>query len=138
MSTCAKNPARRRYLVRFASTMSAYVILFAFAQTTFHHRPPTGLAAVALAISPALATLASIVVVGIYIAQEQDEFQRMLFVSSLLWGLGLTLAFTTARGFLELFTPMPKFPLYAVYPLFWTIVGFAGGAHSWYYRSRNE
>jgi hypothetical protein len=139
MSVCASTtPASRRYLLRFGSTMASYIVLFALAENAFRHHHPTGVGAIALALGPALAIVASIGVVGLYLTEEQDEFQQMRFVRSILWGIGLTLAFTTTRGFLELFTPIDRFPLYAVYPVFWMIVGLTQGAHSWYYRSRNE
>jgi hypothetical protein len=128
-----KNPAQRRYLSRFFPSMLAYVLFFSVADYIFHRHHLTGVAAVGLAILPAIAIVASIVVVGLYIAEEQDEFQRMLFIRSILWGVGLTLAFTTTQGFLELFLPVQHFPLYAVYPLFWLINGLAQGVHQWYY-----
>jgi hypothetical protein len=136
MDCLKNNAAQRRYLWRFLATIASYVILFAVADSAFHRQHPTGAIAIALALAPAVAIVASIAVVGLYIAEEQDEFQRFLFIRSVLWGVGLTLAFTTVQGFLELFTPISKFHLYAVYPLFWVITGFAQGLHSWYYRSR--
>jgi hypothetical protein len=138
MAINPKNPAHRRYLLRFLPTMAAYAVLFTIADTTFRHHHLTDAAAIALALAPALAIVAGIIVVGLYLVEEQDEFQRMLLVRCFLWGMGLTLAFTTVRGFLEMFTPIPKFPLYAVFPLFWLIVAFVQGVHSFYYRSRNE
>ncbi len=118
--------------------MAAYLILLTYAVTQFHHHHPTGAFAIAIALGPALAIIASLVAVGLYIVEEQDEFQRMLFIRSILWGVGLTLAFTTTQGFLELFMPVQKFSLYAVYPLFWVVTGLAQGAHSFYYRSHHE
>ncbi|MDP9052462.1 MAG: hypothetical protein M3O31_17345 [Acidobacteriota bacterium] len=133
-----KNLAQRRYLWRIFASMTAYVCFLALAQYLFHHRHPTGAFAIGLALAPALSIIASLVVVGLYIAEEQDEFVRSVFIRSVLWGVGGTLAFTTVRGFLELFTPMDKFPLYAVYPLFWVLTGLAQGAHEMYYRRRDE
>jgi hypothetical protein len=138
MTCIDKNPAQRRYLLRFSPTMASYLILFATADSVFRRHHPVGLAAAALALAPALAIVAGIVVVGIYIGEEQDEFQRALFIRSILWGVGVTLAFTTVQGFLELFTPIQRFPLYAVYPLMWIVVALAQGVQSWFYRSHNE
>jgi hypothetical protein len=133
-----KNAAQRRYLWRFFPTIAAYIAFFSLADYIFHRHHISGVAAVALALAPAIAILGSIVAVGLYIAEEPDEFQRLIFIRSILWGVGGTLAFTTVRGFLELFIPIHTFPLYGVYPLFWVITGLAQGAHEMYYRSRNE
>jgi fructose-specific phosphotransferase system IIC component len=138
MAAHPKNPARLRYLIRFFTTLAAYVLLFNIADSVFHHHHPTGTAAIALAIAPALAILAGIVVVALYIAEEQDEFQRTLFIRSILWGIAVTLAFTTVHGFLELYTPIQKFPLNSVYRLFWIVVILAQTANAFYYRPRND
>lgn len=129
-----RNHAQQRYLARFFSAMSAYVLFFALAQYTFHHYHPLGSLAVMLALGPAVAIVASMIVVGIYLTEEQDEFARMVFIRSILWGIAGTLGFTTVRGFLELFLGISPFPLYAIYPVFWVVNGLAQAAHEFYYR----
>jgi hypothetical protein len=76
-----------------------------------------------LAVLPALPLIASIVVWGLYLLEEQDEFQRNVLIQSMLWGIALTLGVLTAWGFLELFVPVPHFQLYLAYPLFAFFVG---------------
>jgi hypothetical protein len=122
-----KNPAIRRYLVRFLITMSFYVIFLVTAVEAFHRYHPTGALAYVLAILPALPVIGVIVIVGLYLREEKDEFQRAVLVESMMWGIGATLSVTTAWGFLENFVPVPHFDLFMVFPLFWGVVGFAKG-----------
>jgi len=62
---------------------------------------------------------------GIYLAQEKDEFQRNILVQSLLWGIGGTLAVTTTWGFLELFAGVTHFQTYLTLPVFCFFFGVA-------------
>jgi len=63
------------------------------------------------------------VVVGLYLAEEKDEFQRTVLIQSMLWGMGATLAVTSVWGFLENFVQVAHFDLYLVFPLFCFFVG---------------
>ena len=91
-------PAKRRYLFRFLSTIGAYIIVSLAILSYIVRFHPTGPILYVLAALPALPIVASIVVVGLCIAEEKDEFQRTLFEQSLLWGIGGTLASTSTWG----------------------------------------
>jgi hypothetical protein len=118
-----KNSAVRRYLLRFLSVTLLYVVFLVLAVWEFSHRHPTGFPAYMLAVLPSLPIIAGLVVVGLYLAEEKDEFQRMVQIQSMLWSIGATLAVTTVWGFLENFVHVQHFDLYLVYPLFWLFVG---------------
>lgn len=120
-------PAIRRYILRFFTAMTLYVIFLVGAVWAFPRYHPTGLLAYLLAILPALPIMAVIGVVALYVTEEQDEFQRALLVRALLWGIGLTLAATTAWGFLEVFSLAPHLDLYLVFPLFCVLAAAANG-----------
>jgi hypothetical protein len=123
MNCLPATPAARRYTIRFFTAMAAYVIaLFSVAWYVprFH---PTGALVYSLAVMPAIPILAVIVVVGLYLAEEKDEFQRTVLVQSMLWSIGLTLATTTVWGFLEAFANVIHFQPYLAFPLFWFFVG---------------
>ena len=125
------NFAKRRYLIRLVSTMSLYVIAI---YVTVHYlvlSHTTGSILYVLAVLPALPIIASLVVVGLYLSEETDEFQRRLIEWSLLWAMGGTLATTSVCGFLEMFahvhlTSQYGSPLIWVFPLFWVSTGIAG------------
>jgi hypothetical protein len=123
MTCLPKTAATRRYLIRFAIAMAAYILLIALDGVCFRMYHPTGALAYGLAILPALAIIGQIVIVGIYLAEEKDEFQRNLFVQVLLWGLGGVLAFTSVWGMLESFTHIRHFEPTWTFSVFWFFVG---------------
>ncbi len=120
-----KSVATRRYIRRFAVAMIAYIALILIVSTCFHRLHPMGPFAYLLAVLPALAIIGMIVTVGLYLAEEKDEFQRNLFVQSMLWGLGGVLAVTSVWGMLESFTPIPHFEPTWTFSLFWIFVGIS-------------
>jgi hypothetical protein len=117
--------AGRRYVYRLAPTMAVYVLFLFIAQWSFHHLHPTGLIVYVLAILPALPLIGSLVVVGLYIAEESDEFERSILVQSMLWGFGGALAVSTVWGFLEDFANAPHVSTFYVYVFFWIFMGIA-------------
>src|SRR6201986_3046102 len=99
--------AGRRYIYRLAPTMALYVLFLFLSKWTFHHLHPTGLVVYLLALLPALPLIGSLVIVGLYIAEESDEFERMVIVQSMLWGLGAALSIGTIWSFLEDYASAP-------------------------------
>ena len=123
MKAKVSNPAVRRYVWRFSGAMVLYTLFLILAVWEFKHRNPTGALAYLLAVLPSLPIIGGLVVVGLYLAEEKDEFQRTVLVQSMLWGIGATLAVTSVWGFLENFVQVVHFDLYLVFPLFWFFVG---------------
>jgi nitric oxide reductase large subunit len=105
--------------------MAAYVALLLGVTWYFRHYQPVGAVAYLLAILPAIPIIGTIVIVGLYLAEEQDEFQRTLLIQSMLCALAAVMAITTVWGFLEAFTNIPHLQPYLVFPLFWFFVGVA-------------
>jgi hypothetical protein len=118
-----QNAAQRRYLQRFLPTMALYVIAILAVTWEFAHHHPTGIFVYLLAILPALPLIGTLVVVGLYLAEEPDEFERTIVVQSMLWGIGATLAVSTAWGLLETFASVRHIPTFYVFILFWVVVG---------------
>ncbi len=123
MVCSTNNPAQRRYLIRFAVCMTIYIVLLLVSVLALKHFQPTGVPAYALAVLPALPIIASLIVMGIYLAEEKDEFMRNLQVQALLGGTGVTLSVVSVWGFLEKFVHAQHFDLFMVYPLFWVATG---------------
>lgn len=117
--------AGRRYISRLAPTMLVYLLFVFITQWTFHHLHPTGLIAYVLAILPALPLVGSLAVVGLYIAEESDEFERSILVQSMLWGLGVALAIGTVWGSLEDFANAPHLSAFYVFLFFWIVMGIS-------------
>jgi hypothetical protein len=121
------NPAVRRYLWRFLAPMLLYAVFLVLAIWMFVHYHPTGPLAWLLAFLPALGIIAQMVVFGLYLAEEKDEFMRNLQIQSMLWGIGATLSVTVAWGFFESFVLLQRMDLILVYPLYCVPSGFSLG-----------
>src|SRR5260370_3702044 len=91
--------AGRRYTYRLAPTMAIYLVFLFIAQWTFHHVHPTGFVVYFLAVLPALPLIASLAIVGLYIAEESDDFERSIIVHSMLWVLAGALSLYTIWGY---------------------------------------
>jgi hypothetical protein len=118
--------AGRRYISRLAATMLVYLLFFFITQWTFHHLHPTGLIVYLLAILPALPIVGSLAIVGLYIAEESDEFERSILVQSMLWGFGVALAIGSVWGCLEDFANAPHRSAFYAYLSFWIVMGISG------------
>lgn len=138
MNCVQKNPAVRRYLLRFFVAMGAYVAILVSVILYLVRFHPSGPVVYLLAALPALPIIGIIVVVALYLADEKDEFQRTMLERSLLWGIGATLATTSVWGFLEMYSKVQHISSFYVFPLFWAFVGISGVALRLQYRSGDE
>ena len=69
--------AMRRYMLRFIPAMLAYVVVLTGSILTFEHLRPTGPLLWVVAVAPALPIIAVIAIMGLYLMEEADEFQRV-------------------------------------------------------------
>jgi hypothetical protein len=134
MLCATQNPAQRRYRVRFILCMVFYVIFILGAAWTFVHLHPTGAVAYALGVLPAVPIILFLVVMGLYLAEERDDFLRNVQIQSLLGGIGGTLTLVSVWGLLEDFELVRRLDLFWVYPIFWVFVGLSTGAVKLRYR----
>lgn len=126
--------AMRRYLARFFPAMTAYVGVLFGSIWFIESQKPHGALLWALAVAPALPIIAVIAIMGLYLLEETDEFQRGMSAQAMLWGMGVTLSATTAWGFLENVGLVERLPLYLVFPLFCAAFGLAQPIVRWRYR----
>lgn len=108
----ARTPAAARYLRRFVPTMVAYMVLLFGANWVMDSQHPTGIALAVVAILPALPIVGVITVIGLYILEESDEYQRQQAVTGMLFGLGFMLTLATVWGFLEEAAVVPHIKAY--------------------------
>ena len=108
------NPAQRRYNRSALILSAAYAVLLVGAISYFKASSPTGLAAYAAAILPALPIIGIFVAMGRYLVDEQDEYVRMLVVRQTLWASGFALSVATIWGFLESFELVDHIDAYYV------------------------
>ena len=117
--------AGRRYIYRLAPTMALYVLFLFIAEWTFHRHHPTGFVVYLLAVLPALPLIGSLAIVGLYITEESDDFERSVLVQSMLWGLGVALSISTIWGSLEDFANAPHLSAFYVFLFFWIFMGIS-------------
>jgi len=118
-----KSKAGRRYIYRLLPTMATYLVFLAIPKWVSHHLHPTGPILYLLAILPALPVIGSLAIVGLYVAEETDEFERSILVQSMLWGFGGALSIGTIWGFLEELAKAPHISAFYVYLFFWIFMG---------------
>lgn len=96
-------PAYRRYTIRLAVAMLAYLLTLFVAVSMIRSGQAVGALAWVLALLPGLCVAAVFWAVGRLIVEENDEYVRMLLVRQVLIATGLTLSLVTIYGFLENF-----------------------------------
>ncbi len=113
----AANPAQRRYVGRMIPISLAYIATVMLASWIIPDDAAATPLTVAVALVPALATSGFIWAMARYIAELTDEYVRMLEIRKMLVATGLTLALASGWGILELFTDVPRVPLFYVFPV---------------------
>ena len=104
--------AAKAYVRRFIPMILAYVLVLVGVVWLHRQFAPSGPAAVALAILPALPLLGVIWAIGRLLIEEKDEYQRSLHVRQFIVATGFMLAVTSVWGFLEQFGQVPHLPMY--------------------------
>ena len=101
------SPAVRRYTKRLSGFMLAYFGLIFLAGYLFRHDPPHGIAAIGLAVLPALPIIGVIWTIFRLLAEETDEYMRMLFIRQTLFATGFCLTVMTVWEFLQNYDIVP-------------------------------
>jgi hypothetical protein len=132
MNWSQKTPAVRRYIFRFNWAMFFYVVLsLVLADLSLHGFHPRGALACIIALLPATAIIGAIVSGGLYLAEETDEFQRHLFIQSILWGVGGIMVLTSVWGWLQIYIHIIPFFTIWTYPIFLLFQSIAWGVLAW-------
>ncbi len=118
-------PVMKRYRRRLAVAMMTYFVFLIGSLSVLRGDHLTGPLLWIVAAAPAIPILGVLVVMGLYLKEEPDEFERMIHVESMLWGLGAVLGVSTVWGFLANAQVVPTPPLFLVFPLFCLAWGFS-------------
>ena len=122
MNCAIKSAAQRRLTNRVLGTLALTVLFAVIAGLGIRFGHLRGIPAYLVAVLPALPIIGVIAAFGVFLDEENDEFQRNLLVQCLLGGIGGTLAVTTVWGYLEAFVHAPHLPAIWIYPIFWLFV----------------
>ncbi len=127
-------PAFKRYQVRVIGASLLYAVALCGAVWLFKHQPPTGALRYVVAAAPAVPLVGIIVAMGLFLREEDDEFQRRLMVEQMLWSTGATLTVATVWGFLENFGLTPHYEAYWGAVVWFAMFGLARFVVRWRYR----
>jgi hypothetical protein len=130
--------AQRRYAIRVAIAMATYIALLVTTIDILKLVHPARTLTLLLSILPSIPIIAVLVIAGLYLKEETDEFQRAMMVQSLLGGIGITLAIDSVWGFLEMFSHAPHLAPYTTFTIFWLGVGVCGAIQKMQHRSGDE
>jgi len=119
MTTCSplQSAAYRRYLRRFWPASGLYVLAIALATWLIPDDAHASALTIGIALLPGLAIVGMIWAMGRLLVELDDEYLRMLEVRKALVATGLVLAVASVWGLLELFTDVPKLPVFLIFPL---------------------
>ena len=95
------SPAMRRYSKRLTIFMLLFLVLIFAVGTLFRTAPPTGALAWGLAILPALPILGVFWTIFRLLAEETDEYMRMMLVRQALFATAFCLCVMTVWEFLQ-------------------------------------
>ena len=125
MVCSVQNAAQRRYVIRCLMSSGLVILLAIGDKLAFRFWSLHGPVAYLLAVLPALPIVWMLFATGVYLAEEKDEFQRMVLVQCMLGGIGGTLAATTIWGYWEDFVHAPHLGSTLVFPMFWIFVAIS-------------
>ena len=126
----AMDPAQRRYFGRMIPITILYGFAVFFASSIIPDDAAATPLTIAVALVPALAVSGFIWAMGSYLTELTDEYVRLLEVRKALVATGLTLALASGWGILELFTDVPRIPLFFVFPV-WCLGLAVGSLVNW-------
>jgi hypothetical protein len=117
----SNNPAKRRYLRRSAGVMVSYVGLVSVSHTSVHRWHPQGWHLYLAAALPTIPILCLAYVVGLYLREEKDEYQRDVVIRGMLWGTAVVLSMTVFSSFLHAYGWDGQLPEFSEFITFWLV-----------------
>lgn len=118
-----RTPAARRYARRFSLVSGLYVALIGANTGISHTLHPSQTVLGIMAVITALPIVAMLVVMGLYLREETDEFVRDRLVTSMLIGLGILFAATSILGLLQFERIVGDVPVFLTFPLWCAAFG---------------
>jgi hypothetical protein len=112
------NPAKYRMEGRGIAILATWFLAAQLGVWWAQHHLTGGVQAYFLATLFAAPIVAIIIVFGLYLREEKDEFERTVITQSMVWGLGGTLAVTTFWEGLDLFGQAKHFGPFGVFVIF--------------------
>lgn len=130
--------ASKRYMQRLAAVMFFYMLTVwrVTAMVRTHHFSGRGL--YFAAALPTVPVIAMLVVVGLYLREERDEFSRQQTVISMLWAIAITLGFAAFTDFLRSYGAIGTVPPFTEFTIFWISMGIVSAMQTIRNRVRSD
>ncbi|MDR7100911.1 hypothetical protein [Croceicoccus sp. BE223] len=124
-----RSSAYRRYFRRHIGFTVIYLAAIALASWQVPDDARPSLGTVLIALLPGLAVVGWIWSMGRLLVELDDEYMRMLEVRKFIIATGSTLAVVNVWGIIELYTAVPRLPVFFVFPLWCLGLGIGGIAN---------
>jgi Na+/H+-translocating membrane pyrophosphatase len=109
--------AYRRYMRRFWPATVLYVAAIGLATWLIPDNAHASPLTVAIALLPGVGMVAMIWAIGRLLVELDDEFLKMLEIRKALAATGVVLVVASVWGILELYTDVPRLPVFLIFPL---------------------
>lgn len=117
-----KSPAKRRYVQSAFGIMLSYMGLVAVSRMAVTRWHPAGWHLYLAAALPTIPMLCFAYVVGRYLREETDEYQRDMVVRGMLWGTAVALSLSVFTSFLHAYGWTGSLPEFSEFMVFWLTV----------------
>ena len=121
-----KSKAERKYVKRIMQAVAVYLVVVLLTTWLVRHQHVKGWLLYAVAVLPVLPVLRMLQAVALYVAEETDEFLRLLIVRSILLGAAAMMAASAVMDFLQSYAGVRPLP-FSLFMIFWVVFGAAQG-----------
>ena len=117
MNATMRDPAYGRFMKRFIPASIIYVGAIGLASTLIPDDAKASALTVGIALLPGLACIAMIWAMARWLVEMDDEYLRLIEIKKALMATGIALAIAATWGLLELYTDVPKLPVFLIFPI---------------------
>lgn len=112
-----RDPAYNRYLKRFIPASVIYAMAIVIASMLIPDKASASPLTVGIALLPGLACTVMIWAMARLLVEMEDEYLRLIEIKKALIATGFALAIAATWGLLELYTDVPKLPVFLIFPI---------------------
>ena len=112
-----RDPAYNRYLKRFIPASVIYAGAIVLASMLIPDHAKASPLTIGIALLPGLACTAMIWAMARLLVEMEDEYLRLIEIKKALIATGFALGVAATWGLLELYTDVPKLPVFLMFPI---------------------
>ncbi len=117
MRSIPRDPAYSRFQKRFIPASVIYVGAIGLASLLIPDDAKASSLTIGIALLPGLACIAMIWAMARWLVEMDDEYLRLIEIKKALMATGIALAIAATWGLLELYTDVPKLPVFMIFPI---------------------